>query len=112
MPHLFAKLSSSNRRRSKILSLGPSIEAMRPCNNYSRKGYSYRVSKGSNKCVSCVRLGKPCDLAPININKWKRLEKERRRLYLELREARAKARQIEELVKSVKDKQEGIVRDE
>ena len=109
MPYLFAKLSLSDRRRSKVLSLRPSIKAMRPCKNYSRRGQPCRVSEGSNKYINYIRLGEPCNLAPLNVNKQKRLEKERKRLRLELREVRAKARRIEKLVKSVKNKQEDII---
>ena len=69
MPYPFAKPSSSNRRRLKVYSLGLSIKAMRSCKSYSRLGRPYRVREGSNKCVDCVRLNEPCDLAPINLSK-------------------------------------------
>ena len=93
MPYPFAKTLSSNRRRLKVCSLGLGIEAMRPYKNYSRLGRSYRVREGSNKCIDYIRLGAPCDLAPINLSKWRRLKKERRRLRAKLRKARARARE-------------------
>ena len=69
MLYLRLKLSSSNRRRAKVLLLDPGIEAMRPCKNYARASRSCRVSKGSTKCIDCIRIREPCDLALINLNK-------------------------------------------
>ena len=63
---------------------------MRPCRNYSRLGRLCRVREGSNKYIDYIRLGEPCDLAPINLSKWRRLKKERKRLYAKLRKTRAK----------------------
>ena len=53
---------------------------MRLYKNYARAGRLCRVSKGSTKCVKCVKVREPYDLALININKWRRLNKERKRL--------------------------------
>ena len=80
MSLLRPKLSSSNYRRAKLLLLGLGIKAMRPCKNCARTGCSYCVSEGSTKYINCVRTRESCDLAPINLNKWRRLEKERKRL--------------------------------
>ena len=74
------KSLSSNRRRAKVLLLGPGIKVIRLCKNCVYASRSCRVSKGSAKCINCVRTRESCDLALININKWKRLEKERKRL--------------------------------
>ena len=63
------KPSSSDRRRAKVLLLGLSIKAIRPCKNYACASRSYRVSEGSTKCTNCVRTREPCDLAPLNLNK-------------------------------------------
>ena len=93
-----SKPSSSARRRAKVLLLGPGIEVMRPCKNYTRASRSYRVSKGSTKCINCVRTREAYNLAPINLNKWRRLEKERKRLRVMLVEAHAKARRLEDKV--------------
>ena len=69
MPYPFAKTLSSDRHRLKVYSLGPSIEAIRSCKNYSYLGRSYRVREGSNKYINYIRLGEPCDLAPLNLSK-------------------------------------------
>ena len=80
MSPLRPKLSSSNRCCAKLLLLSLGIEVIRPYKNYTRTSYPYRVSEGSTKCINCVRTRESCDLAPINLNKWRRLEKERKRL--------------------------------
>ena len=69
MLYLRLKPSSSDRRCAKVLSLGLGIKAMRPYKSCAYASYSCRVSKGSTKCINCVRTRESCDLAPINVNK-------------------------------------------
>ena len=77
---------------------------MRPCKNCSKADRRCRVGEGSSKCVDCVRLGEVCDLAPMDHNRWRRLERERKRLRVELREARTRLLRLEQQVESVEDK--------
>ena len=92
------KPSFFDRRRAKVLLLGLGIKAIRPCKNYTCASRFCRVSKGSTKCINCVRTRESCDLALINLNKWRRLKKERKRLRVVLAKARAKARRLEDKV--------------
>ena len=52
---------------------------MRPYDRYIRLGLPYRVTNGSGYYLKCLEVGKSCNLAPLNINKWKRLKKERKK---------------------------------
>ena len=96
--HLRLKPLSSNYRCAKVLLLGLGIKAIRPCKNYAYTGRSYRISKGLAKCINCVRTRESYNLAPINLNKWRRLKKERKRLRAMLVKARAKARRLKDKV--------------
>ena len=111
IPYPFAKPLSSERYRLKVYSLRPSIKAIRSYRNYSYLGRSYRVREGSNKYVDYIYLDEPCDLAPINLSKQRRLKNERKRLYAKLRKACVRVRKetsrysrIKKLVESVEDK--------
>ena len=99
-----SKPNSTARRRLKLESLGQGIAAMRPCKNCSKASRRYYIGKGSDKYVNCIRLGESCDLAPINHSRWRRLERKRKRLRTELREARAKLLRLEQQVESIEDK--------
>ena len=67
---------------------------MHPCKNCIRASKQCRVAEASEKCVECVRLGCPCDLAPLDTARWKRLEEERQKLKQELLESLAKQQRL------------------
>ena len=69
------KDNSSKRRRTQLESLGTGYIAIRPCRNYSRTSKEYRVSSSSDKYLEYIRLWNVYDLAPLNTNKWRRLER-------------------------------------
>ena len=112
MPQTTGKDNSSKRRRAKLELLGTGLVVMRHCRNCSRTGKECRVSDGSEKCVECVRLGNVCDLASLNTNKWKRLERERKKLKQEAREAMARLQRLHQQIDSVEEKQQHMVNDE
>ena len=76
--------SSSQRRYSLLESLGIDALAMRPCSHCTRLIKACKVAGGSNKCLECVRLSYACDLAPLDINRYRRLEEQRKKLKAKL----------------------------
>ena len=76
--------TSSQRRYSLLESLGIGALAMRPCSHCTRLVKACRVAGASNKCLECVRLGYVCDLAPLDIDRYRRLEEQRKRLKAKL----------------------------
>ena len=101
---LTIKLNSTERRLAKLKSLGVGIIAIRPYKNCSKADRRCRVGEGSGKYIDCIRLGEVCNLAPIDYNRWRRLECERKRLRVELRKARARLLRLEQQVESIEDK--------
>ena len=67
------------------------------------------MSEGSNKCVECVSAAVPCNLAPLDTKKWKRLEERRRKLKIESREARAKWHRLKKQIDLLKEQQQEMV---
>ena len=67
---------------------------------------------GSDRCVECVRVGLDCDLSPINIPKWKRLEERRKRLRKERSEAMARVMRMDKEIESIEEDQERMVQKE
>ena len=108
----------TDRRRRKLESLGVGVIAIRPCKNCVKSGVQYRLEEDSEKCVDCIRQGIACDLVPLDLRKWRRLESERKRYRIEIRRARAKVdkarraadtankkfRKLKKLIKSKEDK--------
>ena len=64
---------------------------MRPCHNCARLQKQCRVGDNSDNCVECFRLGRDCDLS-FSASKWRRVRKERDRLFRELKEASEQAK--------------------
>ncbi|KAL8799806.1 MAG: hypothetical protein Q9200_007440, partial [Gallowayella weberi] len=86
--------TSSQRRRALVLSLGPGVPAMRPCRNCVRSNHQCRLASGSEKCIECVRTAQSCELASLDTNRLKRLEAQREKLRVELREAYERQQEI------------------
>ena len=64
---------------------------MRLCHNCARLSKQCRVGDNSDTCLECVRLGRDCDLS-FSAAKWRRVRKERDRLFRELKEASEQAK--------------------
>ncbi len=85
---------------------------MRFCYQCVRLSKQCRVAKNSNKCVKCLRDNCSCDLAPLDIVRWRRLEKQRRKLKEELRKANAKQQRLLRQLDYLKEKQQTMMNDE
>ena len=53
------------------------------------------MGDSSDKCVECVKKGCPCDLAPLDTARWRRLDATRKELKKSLREAVTKRREAQ-----------------
>ena len=69
MPRSEHKNTSLKRRIERLKSLGPRAPIIRPYRNYLKASRQYLVAEGTEKYTNCVRLGRPCDLTPIDTNK-------------------------------------------
>ena len=67
---------------------------MRLCKNCSRLNKSYRVAKGAEKYIKCIRTAHPCDLAFLDTARWKRLEEQRKKLKKKFRKVIAKQQRL------------------
>ena len=79
--------TSSQRRHSLLESLSIDVLAMRPCSHCTRLVKACKVVDESNKCLECIRLSYVCDLAPLDTNRYRRLEEHRKKLKAELHAA-------------------------
>ena len=79
--------TSSQRKYSLLESLDIDALAMRPCSHCSRLMKACKVASESNKCLECVRLSYACDLAPLDIDRYRRLEEQRKKLKAKLHAA-------------------------
>ena len=57
---------------------------MRPCSHCTRLIKACKVVDESNKCLECVRLSYACDLTLLDIDRYRRLEKQRKKLKAKL----------------------------
>ena len=89
MPY-YPTSKSSRRRRYKLDSLTNISIAMRLYKNYSRLNKSYRIIKDAEKCIKYIRTARPYNLASLDTARWKRLEKQRKKLKEEFRKVIAK----------------------
>ena len=71
--------------------MGPDSLAMRPCLGCSKLHKACRIGDDFDNCVECIRLDYDCDLS-FSAAKWRRIRKERDRVFRELKEASEKAR--------------------
>ena len=77
--------TSSQRKYNLLKSLSIDVFAMRPCFHCTRLIKACKVVDESNKCLECVRLNYACDLTPLDIDRYRRLEEQRKRLNTKLR---------------------------
>ena len=113
MPKTKKPLSSSARRRQLVLKLGMASLSKRSCGRCSSSPLNLcHTGEDSDRCVECVRAGVDCDLSPINVPKWKRLEERRKRLRKERSEAMARLMRLDKEIESIEENQERMVQRE
>ena len=76
--------TSSQRRYNLLKFLDIDALAMRPCSHCTRLMKACKVASESNKCLECVRLSYACDLIPLDIGRYRRLEEQRKKLKAKL----------------------------
>ena len=103
------KKTSSQRRCNLLKTLGIGSLAMRPCFHCSRLGKACKIVDGSNKCFECIRLDHTCDLAPLDVNRYRRLEEQRKKLKTELRTTIAKQQRLVQQLKFVENEQQTMM---
>ena len=104
--------SSSRRRRSRMATLGNGVPSNRPCLRCSQTSALCRVIEGNDKCLECIRSARPCDLAPIDIARWRRLEEQRRQLKDELEQSIAKQSRLLNQINQIESTQQNMVETE
>ena len=109
MPKIKKPISSTSRRRQLVLKLGMATLSKRSCKRCKNTPQLCHSGDGSDRCVECVRVGSDCDLSPINIPKWKRLEERRKRLRKERSEAMARVIRMDKEIESIEEDQERMV---
>ena len=82
--------TSSQRKYSLLKSLSIDALAMRLCSHCARLVKACKVVDESNKCLECVRLSYACDLVPLDIDRYRRLEEHRKKLKAKLHAAIAR----------------------
>ena len=104
--------SIARRRQSRMATLGAGIPSGRFCIRCTYTSVSCRISEGFNKCLECIRKTKPCDLAPVDIAQWRRLEGQRRQLKEELEQSIAKQSRLLNQINQIKSTQQAMVETE
>jgi len=112
MPRAKSKVSFYQRRLIQVAKLGIPCIAMRFYHQCVRLSKQCRIAKGSNKCVKCLRDSCSCDLASLDIVRWRRLKKQRQKLKEELCEANAKQQWLLRQLDYLKEKQQTMMNDE
>ena len=82
--------TSFQRRYSLLKTLSIDALAMRLCSHCTRLVKACKIADESNKCLECVRLSYACDLTPLDIDRYRRFEEQRKKLKVELRATIAK----------------------
>ena len=86
--------TSSQRKCNLLKVLAIGTFAMRPCSHCSRLRKACKIVGDSNKCLECIRLSHTCDLAPLDINRYRRLEEQRKKLKAKLHTMIAKQQRL------------------
>ena len=100
------------RCQSWMATVGAGIPSGRFCFWCTHTSVPCRISKGSDKCLKCIRKAKPCDLAPIDIAQWRRLEGQRRQLKEELEQSIAKQSRLLNQINQIESTQQTMVETE
>ena len=103
------KKTSSQRRCNLLEALDIGVLAMRPCFHCSHLGKACKIVDDLNKCLECVRLDYTCDLAPFDINRYRRLEEQRKKLKAKLHATIAKQHRLIQQLKFVEIEQQTMM---
>lgn len=85
---------------------------MRFCHNCSSFFDLCKIDFDSNKCIECVRKKRFCNLIFLNIVRWRRLKKQRKKFKTELKKAYAKQQRLFRQINHLKKKQRMIIKNE
>ena len=113
------KLSSKERRAKLVKGFGMATLSKRQCQRCRSRQAVCRVNSETDPCLECIHAGVNCSLAPISLPRWKRLNEKRERLELdhnaavaEAAEAVAKAARTRTEIKSIREEQDKMVKQE
>ena len=101
--------TSSQRRCTLLKTLDIDALAMRPCSHCFRLRKTCRIANDSNKCLECIRLDHTCDLTPLDTNRYRRLEEQRKKLRTKLYATLAKQQCLVRQLKFVENEQQTMV---
>lgn len=82
---------------------------MRSCFHCSRLRKTCRVASDSKKCLECIHLDHFCDLISFDIDQYRRLEEQRRKLKIDLRETIARQQRLMRQLKFMKNEQQMMI---
>ena len=112
MPRIRKPQNSTARRRQLVLKMGMASLSKRDCSQCVEAGRLCHSGEGSDRCVECVKGGIDCELSPINVPKWKRMEEQRVRLRTEEDEAFAKLSRLRKQIQKIESEQRKMVEKE
>ena len=81
---------------------------MRPCLDCFKQGKICRVNDNSDSCIECIRLDSDCTLS-FSAIKWRRIRKERDRVFRELKETSAKAARLQKQFEILDEKERAMI---
>ena len=76
--------TSFQRKYNLLKSFDIDVLAMRPCFHCTRLTKACKIASESNKCFKCVRLNHVCNLIFFDIDRYRRFEKQRKKLKAKL----------------------------
>ena len=101
--------TSSQRKCNLLESLDIDALAMRSCSHCSRLRKACRIVDDFDKCLECIRLDYICDLASLDINRYRRLEAQRKKLKAKLHATIAKQQRLIRQLKFVENEQQTMM---
>ena len=101
--------TSSQRKCNLLKALDIDALAMRSCSHCSRLEKTCRIVDDSNKCLECIRLDYTCDLAPLDIYRYRRLKEQRKKLKAKLHATIAKQQRLIRQLKFVENEQQTMM---
>ena len=100
--------TSSQRKQFLLLNFEFLSISMRLCKSCSSSSKQCLLDDAFKKCLACVTLGKPCDLA-ILPSTMRKVHKERIRVRSEVCEAKAKLQRLKRQLKRLKDEEKNLI---
>ena len=83
---------------------------MRLYDRYIRRSKIYRILEGLDYYLNYIIARNSYNLTPLNINKQKRLKKERKKLKLQVRKELSRLQYLQEQLNSAEEKQSKIIK--